>query len=66
MSDCDEIRDTILGRLKVSVLIIIIIIIVIINNFASCEQGVSCGRLTAKSMTRTITRIKQRISVSCN
>lgn len=42
MSHCDEIRNPILGRLKVCIFIIIIIVIVIINNFAPGEQAVSC------------------------
>ena len=42
MSDSDEIRNTILGRLKVCILIIIIIVIVIVYNFAPGEQVVSC------------------------
>lgn len=42
MSDSDEIRNPILGRLKVRILIIIVIVIVIVYNFAASEQVVSC------------------------
>jgi len=42
MSHSDEIRNPILGRLKVRILIIIVIVIVIVYNFAAGEQVVSC------------------------
>ena len=42
MSHSDEIRNPILGRLKVCILIIIIIVIVIVYDFAPSEQVVSC------------------------
>ena len=42
MGHCDEIRNPILGRLKVCIFVIIIIVVVIINNFAPGEQVVSC------------------------
>lgn len=61
MGHCDEVRDSILGRLKVGVLIIVVIIIVVINNFAPGEQRVSCAGGAAKSVSRTVTRLKQRV-----
>ena len=54
MGHCDEIRNPILGRLKVCIFIIIIIVVVIINNFAPGEQVVSCRGAAAKSLTRII------------
>ena len=42
MSDSDEIRNPILRRLKVCILIIIIVVIVIVYDFAPSEQVVSC------------------------
>lgn len=59
MGHGDEIWDSILGRLKVGVLIIVVIIIVVINNFAPGEQRVSCAGCAAKSVSGAVTRVKQ-------